>query len=124
MDLSEISNVRRPASAPNVERLDAGALLGQLGSEVAGSLSQALERVVALTASGRIDKGSLRALREEIESARRAAMVAQQVTRFASGRVQMASERLDLTGLLRDCLRQRARETEARGVEVRQLFAA
>ena len=123
MDLSEISNVRRPASAPNVERLDAGALLGQLGSEVAGSLSQALERVVALTASGRIDKGSLRALREEIESARRAAMVAQQVTRFASGRVQMASERLDLTGLLRDCLRQRARETEARGVEVRQLFA-
>lgn len=123
MDLSEIANVRSPAVAPNAERLDAAALLGQLGSEVAGSLSMALERVVALTASGRIDKASLRALREEIEAARRAAMVAQQVTRFASGRVQMTSERLDLTDLLRECLRQRMREIEARGIEVRQLFA-
>jgi hypothetical protein len=123
MDLSEISNVRPPAATPNAKAVDTAALLSLLGSEVAGNLSAALERVVALTATGRIDKSSLRALREEIECARRTAMVGQQVVRFASGRVQMTRERVDLTALLRDSLRQRAREIEARGFEIRQLFA-
>ncbi len=105
------------------EPLDVAGLLGQLGGEVAASLSLALERVTELAATGRIDRSSLRALRDEIDRARRAGMMGQQVVRLGNGRVQMARERLDLTALLREALRQRVREMEARGIEVRQTLA-
>jgi hypothetical protein len=101
-------------------QLDTQALLAQLGSEVANSLSSALERVNALTASGRIDRTSLRLLREEIDGARRAGIMGQQVERLSSGRVKMARERLDLTALVRETLMQRSREISVRGLEVRQ----
>jgi hypothetical protein len=107
---------------PGVQ-LDAQALLAQLGSEVANSLSSALERVNALTASGRIDRTSLRLLREEIDAARRAGIMGQQVERLGSGRVKMARERLDLTALVRETLMQRSREISVRGLEVRQELA-
>ena len=56
----------------------------------------------------------------KIELARRIGMMGQQVSRFASGRVRLTQERLDLTGMLRAAMQQRSREIEARGIEVRQ----
>jgi hypothetical protein len=106
---------RQPAVDPQT-------LLAQLGSEVAGALSSAAERVGALAASGRIGRIELRALRDEIERARRAAIVAQQVSRLASGRVSLVGEGFDLAALLREAVRQRAREIGARGIEMWQLL--
>ncbi len=111
-----------PAQRPSTP-LDPHALLSRLGSEVARSLSSALERVTTLAATGRIDRSSLRALRDEVDRARRAGIMGQQVSRFASGQVKVQRERLDLTGLLLETLRQRRREIDARRIEVRQFFA-
>lgn len=123
MDLRDL-----PGSAPvgrrMAEPLDSQSLIAQLGSEVATLLSSALERVTTLAATGKIDRAGLRALRDEIERARRAGIMGQQVVRLGAGRVQQANERLDLTGLMREALRQRGREMESRAIEVRQTFAA
>lgn len=97
-------------------------MVGQLGSEVANVLSSALDRVLDLAATGRIDSSGLRALREEIELARRAGITGQQLVRLDSGDLKLQRERLDLTHLLREALVQRGREMEARGREVRQQF--
>jgi hypothetical protein len=107
-----------------VEPVDSQALVAQLGSEVANHLSSALERVTTLAATGKIDRAGLRALRDEIDRARRAGIMGQQVVRLSSGRVQLASERLDLTGLLSEALRQRGREIDSRGIEVRQVLSS
>ena len=48
----------------------------------------------------------------------------QQIARLCNGRVQLARERIDLTALLREVLRLRGREIDARGIEVRQVLAA
>jgi hypothetical protein len=124
MDLTDIGRPADASSPRNVEPLDPQALIAQLGSEVASTLSSALERVATLAATGRIDRDGLRALRDEIDLARRAGIMGQQVVRLGNGRVQLASERLDLTGLLREALLQRSREIDARGIEVRQVFTA
>lgn len=123
MDLSELGSQGVAMDAKHVEPLDANALVAQLGGEVARVLSSALERVTTLAATGRIDRASLRLLRDEIDRARRAAIMGQQTSRIASGRVRPARERIDLTALLLESLRQRSREIESRGIEVRQLFA-
>jgi CheY-like chemotaxis protein len=123
MDLSDLARPTVAAGGRMIEPLDPQALIAQLGSEVASTLSSALERVTTLSATGRIDRGSLRALREEIDLARRAGIMGQQVVRLGNGHVQLSSERLDLTALLREALRQRGREIDARGIEVRQQFA-
>ena len=123
MDLSELTGAP-PTTRRVAEPLDPQALVAQLGSEVAATLSSALERVTTLAATGKIDRAGLRALREEIDRARRAGIMGQQVVRLGNGRVQLANERLDLTGLLREALRQRGREIDARGIEVRQVLAA
>lgn len=126
MDLTDLDHALSPptrAAAPAPASTDPHALVAQIGSEVASTLSSALERVHALASTGRIDRGSLRALHEEIELARRTGIMGQQVSRLAGGRVQIARERLDLTQLLREALRQRAREIDARGLELRQAFA-
>jgi hypothetical protein len=91
-----------------------------MGAEVAATLSSALERVNQLATSGQIDRGNLRALREELESARRAGMVGQQLRRLASGQVRQSPERLDLGAMLHDTLRQRGREVAARGLHLRE----
>jgi len=106
-----------------VPSMDAHRLIAQLGGEVASTLTSAQERLTRLAASGRIERADLEALRDEIDRARRVAMMGQQASRFASGRVGVAPERLDLTGLLLDAARQRARELECRGLELRQAFA-
>lgn len=123
MDLSGPGRLPHLAGRSNVEPLDPQALIAQLGSEVATTLSAALERVTALQASGQVDGETLRLLREEIDLARRAGIMGQQVVRLCNGQVQIANERLDLTALLREALRQRGREIEVRGIEVRQVLA-
>jgi CheY-like chemotaxis protein len=122
MDLSDLSGAS-PGAKRMAEPLDPHALVAQLGSEVAANLSTALERVTTLAATGKIDRAGLRLLRDEIDRARRAGIMGQQVVRLSSGRVQIANERLDLNGLLREALRQRGREIDSRGIEVRQVMA-
>ena len=122
-------NLTGPSGAPPAgerlaEPLDLQALVSQLGSEVAETLSSALERVTTLSATGKIDRASLRMLREEIDRARRAGIMGQQVVRLGNGRVQLTNERLDLTALLSEALRQRGREIEKRGIEVRQVLVS
>ena len=98
-------------------------LVAQLANELATVLSGAAERVTSLAATGRISRASLRALRDEIDRARRVAMMGQQVSRLASGRVPVVYERLDLTALLHETVRRRAREIRDRGVALRQQLA-
>lgn len=124
MDLTDIARPSSPSGRRVVEPLDPQALIAQLGSEVATTLSSALERVAQLQATGRIDREGLAALRAEIDLARRAGIVGQQVVRLCNGELKLASERLDLTALLRETLRQRSREIDTHGIEVRQEFAA
>lgn len=123
MDLSGPGRLPSLTGHSNVEPLDPQALIAQLGGEVATTLSAALDRVTALEASGQVDGETLRLLREEIDLARRAGIMGQQVVRLCNGQVQLTNERLDLTALLREALRQRGREIEQRGIEVRQVFA-
>ncbi len=99
-------------------------VVAQIGSAVALPLSAALERVNALATTGRIDRDGVRALRDEIESARRVAMVSQQLARFASRRVRLQPESVDLTLMLREALAQRAREAAARQVGFSQVLKA
>lgn len=91
-------------------------LSSQIGAEIASPLTAALERIHALTTTGRIDRASLRALREEVERARQVGMLGQQLARFASGRLRQSHERLQLADTLKGMLAHRARETQARGI--------
>jgi hypothetical protein len=95
-------------------------IIGQIGSEVGLPLSAALERVTVLATTGKIDRAGLRALRDEIERARRAGMIGQQLARFASGRIRQTPEQLSLTQMLREVLLQRGREAATRHIEVHQ----
>ena len=95
-------------------------IIGQIGAEVGAPLSSALERVTQLATTGKIDRAGLRALREEIDRARRASMLGQQLARFASGRIRQAPEQLSVTQMLRDVLVQRGREAAARQIEISQ----
>ena len=122
MDLTDTARAPAPGRRV-VEPLDPQALIAQLGSEVATTLSSALERVAVLNATGRIDRDNLAALQTEIDRARRAGIMGQQVARLSNGGVQLSRERLDLTALLREALRQRSREIDTHGIEVRQDFA-
>jgi hypothetical protein len=97
-------------------------IIGQIGSEVGIPLSNALERVTTLAATGRIDRAGLRALRDEIERARRAGMIGQQLARFASGRIRQTPESISVTQMLRELLLQRGREATARHIELRHVL--
>jgi hypothetical protein len=111
---------RRAEALSDADRDDWPELAAQIGREVAEPLSAALERVIQLTATGEIDRQGLRRLRSEIERARRAGMVSQQLARFASKRLRQSHERLNLAETLQSVLAHRAREVAARGVHVRQ----
>ena len=95
-------------------------IIGQIGSEVGLPLSSALERVTQLATTGKIDRAGLRALRDEVERARRTALVGQQLARFSSGRIRQTPERLSLTQMLREVLVQRGREAATRRIELHQ----
>ena len=126
MDLTILPTAPGKASVQPAFAADAGAadgfrdLLGQLGREIAAPMTAALERVNAFATTGRIDRAGLRALRDEIEAVRRLGLSAQQLSRFASGRVRQNPERLNLSQTLRDALAQRSRETASRGIDLRQ----
>ena len=79
-------------------------------------LTAALERIHVLTATGKIDRAGLRALRDEVEQARQVGMIGQQLDRFASGRVRQSHEVLQLEEVLKSVLALRGRETQARGI--------
>ena len=97
-------------------------VLTQLGGEIAGPLTSALERVHALTATGQIERQDLRALREELELVRQAGMVGQQLARFGSGRLRQAHERMNLTQTVQGVLKHRSRELLSRGIRVEQVL--
>ena len=97
-------------------------LVAQIGAEIAGPLTAALERINALTNTGRIDRLGLRALRDEVEAARQAGMIGQQLTRFASGRLRQSHERLQLAEVLGGVLSHRSRETQARGIMLKPVL--
>ena len=108
-----------PADEARVDRERWHALVAEMGAEIAAPLTAALERINTLTSTGRIDKNGLRALREEVESARQIGMIGQQLTRFASGRLRQTHERLQLADVLNGTLAHRSRETQARGIHLK-----
>lgn len=125
MDMSELE--RRGASAtprshpaPAVDDSESTQrwhrLVTEIGAATATQLTSALERIHALITSGRIDRAGLRALREEVDGARQAGMIGQQIARFASGRLRQSHERLQLDDTLKGVLAHRHRETQARGI--------
>ncbi len=95
-------------------------IIGQIGTEIGLPLSAALERVTILATTGKIDRAGLRLLREEIERARRAGMIGQQLARFASGRIRQSPEQINVTQMMREVLLQRGREAAARQIEISQ----
>jgi hypothetical protein len=97
-------------------------LVSEIGAEIAAPLTSALERIHALTTTGRIDKAGLRALREEVERARRVGMLGQQLTRFASSRLHQSPERLQLADMLNGMLVHRHREAHALGIKVKSML--
>ncbi len=97
-------------------------IVQQLGAEIAGPLSTAMERIHDLISTGQIDRQSLRTLKESVAQAREAGMMGQQLARLASGRLRLSRERMHLTQILRAVLAQRSRETQARGIQVRQVL--
>ena len=97
-------------------------LVSTVGAEIAGPLTAALERIHALTTTGKIDRAGLRALRDEVEQARQAGMTAQQLTRFANGRLRQSHERLPLAETVNTVLTHRTRETQARGIALKPLL--
>ena len=111
-----------PAEAHQQEIKRLHQLLAQIGAEIAGPLTAAIERVNTLTNTGRIDRNGLRALREEVEAARQAGMIGQQLTRFASGRLRQSHERLQLADVLNGVLAHRGRETQARGITLKPVL--
>jgi hypothetical protein len=124
MDMSEIGRTpvapaaARPATGagPQADRERWHALVSQMGAEIAAPLTAALERINTLTSTGRIDRQGLRELRHEVEAARQAGMIGQQLTRFASGRLRQSHERLQLAEVVNGVLAHRGRETQARGI--------
>ena len=96
MDMSDIGRtpaMPTPETADTAPAADVAPerwhqLVSEMGAEIAAPLTAALERINALTSTGRIDKKGLRSLREEVEAARQIGMIGQQLARFASGRLR------------------------------------
>lgn len=125
MDMSDLKRGPVPAGAKDAAVAEARKsvdsprwheLVAEIGAEIAAPLTAALERINALIATGRIDRAGLRALRDEVETARQVGMIGQQLTRFASGRTRQSLERLQLSDMLSGVLAHRTRETQARGI--------
>ena len=128
MDLSELNSTHAPdKSQPGGPRsadaalADAGWLLAsQVGVEVACALTPALDSARQMQASGRIDRAGLHNLVQQIEQARQASMLGQQITRLAHGGIQQQPEAVNLSHALRDVLAQRQDDLRTRGIAVKQ----
>lgn len=93
--------------------------VARIGQEVAGPLTEALERLLDFGQTGKLDRAGLRAIRQAVEQARQAGMISQQLARLVAG-VGQAPERLHLTHTLQNVLAHRSRELHARGVQIVQ----
>jgi len=120
MNLSDLDPQALPRAAGDRTALEHWrGLVGEIGAEIAGTLTSALERIVALTSSGRIDRTGLRALRDEVGRARQIGIESQQLARLASGRLRQAHECVQLADMLSGVLSHRGREAQARGIAVK-----
>ena len=126
MDLSELASPQAAIASEDAANAGCSAIVpgwpvtASFGSEVAAPLTYALEATRQLQATGRIDRAGLSALREHIEQARHAAMVAQQIARLAHGGIRQQREPLNLSSVLRDALAAREHDLQARGLTVKQ----
>ena len=126
MDMSDLN----PASAAPDALPDDDAntrwhtLVSDVGAEIAGPLTAALEHIHALTTTGHIDRAALRSLRDQVERARQVGITAQQLARFAAGRMRQSHERLALADTVKTVLTHRARETHARGITLKPMLKA
>ncbi len=124
MDLSETLPSNAPAPQGAAALPAAQDLVAQLGGEVCQALAAAMERVNNISATGRLDRGGLRLLQEELERARRVGIMGQQVSRLAAGHIQLNQERVSLTQMFTVALRERSVEIDARCIELSQTLAA
>jgi len=124
MDMSEFNIASQsPDTSPEDEANTRWhSLISDVGAEIAGPLTAALEHIHALTTTGHIDRAALRALREQVERARQVGITAQQLSRFAAGRMRQSHERLPLADTVKAVLTHRTRETEARGVKLKPML--
>jgi len=130
MDMSEVTHAPAPqaltpAATAEGDRNDPQRwrdLVSEIGADIAGPLTAALERIHSLTTTGCIDRASLKALREEVEQARWVGMLGQQITRLATGRLRQSHERLQLASTLKGVLAHRKRETVARGIVLKPVL--
>jgi hypothetical protein len=115
-DLLAISPIMVPFDHEHEAKTDAREMLHLIGAEVAGPLTSALERVNAWTSQTAFpDQDGLKALRDELLTAREAGMIAQQLARLGSGRLRLCPERMNLGSLLSDLIHQRQRENLSSG---------
>jgi len=126
MDMTELDRAAAPggknAEVDTDERDHWREVVTELSSELATPITKALDRVMTLANTGRIDRNSLRALCDELQCARKVSMAGQQLARLASGRLRQTHERLALTQTLKDVLTQRADEVQARGIQIKQVL--
>jgi hypothetical protein len=108
------------ARLPQADLMRFQELVGQAGRELAEPLTAALERVNALMSTGRIDRAGLKSLLAEVDRARQAGIWCQQISRLSSGRARQSHERVHLTNTVQSTLAHRARELQARGINVAQ----
>jgi hypothetical protein len=128
MDLSELKPVAPAPDRHGQSGLDHESAqvdpgwnaVAQVGSEVAVSLTAALDRVTRLQATGAIDRQGLQALIDDVRQARRAGFVAQQLARLARGGIQQQHEAVGLIPVLSDVLAQCESELAAHGLAVRK----
>ena len=127
MDLSDLTSAQATeesppggSSAPTPPLGDAAwRMANQVGVEVAGALTPALDSVRQMQLTGRIDRVSLQALITRIEEARHASMLGQQIARLAQGGVRQQPEALNLSQALQEVLLQRQDQLNERGLAVK-----
>jgi hypothetical protein len=132
MDLSDLNSTHatdKPASANPLNAIvgpanPAWQVASQIGAEVACALTPALERVRAMQATGRIDRAGLLALIDQLEQARRASILGQQIAGLAHGGIQQQAEAVNLSSAVRDVIAQRQDEISARGLAVKHALKA
>lgn len=128
MDLADLNSTHTPGKSPSREPTSASGargdaawgLVNQIGAEVACALTPALDSVRQMQASGRIDRAGLHTLVTQIEQARLASMLGQQIARLAHGGIQQQPEALNLNHALRDALTQHQDDLSTRGLTVKQ----
>jgi hypothetical protein len=132
MDLSDLNPTSTPGKSPSGRLLPAGAphgdaawgLANQIAVEVASALTPALDSVRQMQASGRIDRTGLHALVTQIEQARWASMLGQQIARLADGGIQQQPEPLNLAHALQAVLAQRQDDPSAPAMAVKQTLTS